>query len=152
MKAFSIDIDESTVLVYGGPVTKHEALSLLVDAVATTGAVDDPQALVRAVLEREAVMSTGIGAGVAIPHVRIPQVSRPCIGIGISHAGIEYDALDNQPVQVIILFAMPAQSQKAYLGLLAQVMVAMKDSDFAAGLMACATPAQVVAYLNQDTP
>ncbi|MBN2308201.1 MAG: PTS sugar transporter subunit IIA [Candidatus Hydrogenedentes bacterium] len=148
MSAFGIDLEAGAVRIYGPGLSKHDALDILVDAVADSGAVMDREAFRRAVRERESVMSTGIGYGVAIPHVRIDPVRRPYIGVGISKDGIDYDTLDNQPVHVVVLFAMPSGSQREYLRLLAQVMTALKVPGFREALTACSTPQEVVDILN----
>jgi mannitol/fructose-specific phosphotransferase system IIA component (Ntr-type) len=93
-------------------------------------------------------MSTGVGSGIAIPHVCIGEVQRPVLGVGISPSGIDFAALDGEPVYIIVLFAMPAGSQKEYLSLLAQVMRALKDSAFREQLIACQTREEAASVLN----
>ncbi len=143
-----IDIDESSVLVYPEAISKHDALDSLVDAVSASGAVDDVDAFREAVHDRERVLSTGIGHGVAIPHVRIDEITRPTLGIGVSAKGIDFDTLDDAPVHVVFMFAMPTGSQKAYLSLLSKVMHAVKKPDFSERLTACTTPAEVLEALS----
>jgi len=150
MSAFGILVPEQVIRVFDRPVSKHEALLELSEAVAATGAVPSADILMQAVQDRESVMSTGIGGGVAIPHVRIDEITRPTISVGISHDGIDYDALDNEPVNLLVLFAMPSGSQREYLGLLASVMGAMKEPAFTTRLLACRTPADAAALLNAD--
>jgi len=150
MSAFGILVPEQVIRVFDRPVSKHEALRQLAEAVAATGAISNADVLVQAIEDRETVMSTGIGGGVAIPHVRIDEVTRPTVSVGISHDGIDYDALDNEPVHLLALFAMPTGSQREYLGLLASVMGAMKEPAFTARLLACRTPAEAAALLNAD--
>src|SRR5690606_18307426 len=113
------------VRVFGRGVSKEEALESMVESMYDAEVVDDREAFRKAIHEREAVMSTGIGSGVAIPHVRINQVKRPAVGIGVSREGIDFDTLDAAPVHIIVLFAMPSGSQREYLGLLAQVMLTL---------------------------
>lgn len=150
MSAFGIQIDERAICVFRDKVTKHDALTQLTEAVTSTGLVSNSGALAKAILERETVMSTGIGSGVAVPHVRIDAVRRPCMGVGIAPRGIDFGAIDNEPVRVVVLFAMPAGSQKEYLTLLSQVMVAMKTPGFIERLLACSAPKDVAALLNAD--
>jgi len=152
MSAFGIDIDARCVRVFNNSkeVGRDEALDTLVDAVASTGAINDVESLRTAIREREESMSTGIGGGVAIPHVRIGAVNRPVIGVGISKTGVDFSAADNKPVHVIVLFAMPPDSNKLYLGLLAQVMVALKAPNFLDRLIASKKPEDVVAILNES--
>mgnify|MGYP002682690257 FL=1 len=68
---------------------------------------------------------------------------KPAISLGISRKGLDFDTLDNQLVHAIVLFAMPAGSQKEYLGLLAQVMTALKQPGFLERLVNCDTPEEV---------
>jgi mannitol/fructose-specific phosphotransferase system IIA component (Ntr-type) len=148
MSAFGIEIPKSQIVFIRGGTSKYDALNQLVDALATNPAITDREALRRAVHEREAVMSTGIGGGVAIPHVRIPEVTQPVVGVGIAPKGLEFQSLDNKPVYVIILFATPQEADKEYLGLLAQVMLALKDKNLYQSLLTCKTPADVARVLN----
>jgi len=150
MSAFGIDIEARCVRVFGDETIRDQALDQLVDAVASTGGISDVESLRTAIREREDSMSTGIGGGVAIPHVRIKSVTRPVIGVGISKKGVDFRAADNKPVHVIVLFAMPPDSNKLYLGLLAQVMVALKAPNFLERLIACGKPQEVVAVLNES--
>jgi mannitol/fructose-specific phosphotransferase system IIA component (Ntr-type) len=152
MSVFGLAIDKSAVCIYPGAVSKHEALDRLVDAIASTGVVNDLDVFRRAVHERESAMSTGIGSGVAIPHVRIEAISTAAMGVGISKEGIDFHTLDQEPAHIIVLFAMPAASQKEYLVLLAQVMTAMKTEGFRDQLGASATADKVVALLNAPAP
>ena len=143
MAAFCIDIDRDRIRVFKEPLSKHDALDRLVDALYATQAISDREAFRKAVYDRESVMSTGIGQGEAIPHVRIEGVLKPAISLGISRKGLDFDTLDNQLVHAIVLFAMPAGSQKEYLGLLAQVMTALKQPGFLERLVNCDTPEEV---------
>src|SRR5512145_2873924 len=65
----------------------------------------DPPALIKALKEREEIMSTGIGFGIAIPHARISSVKRLTFAMGISRRGIPFDSIDGGDVHLIILIA-----------------------------------------------
>ncbi|HRI87366.1 MAG TPA: PTS sugar transporter subunit IIA [Candidatus Hydrogenedentes bacterium] len=148
MNSFGLPIEKEAVIIFQSGITKHEALDQLAEAIANLGVVSDVEKFLHALRERENVMSTGIGSGVAIPHVRIDSITKPTVGIGISHEGIEFNTLDNKPVHIVILFAMPTGSQKEYLGLLAHVMTAMKAPGFRYELGACETQEAVVELLK----
>lgn len=149
MSVFGIEINKACVCIYEPDVTKTEALDKLVDAVGLTDSVSDVETLRKAVHAREAAMSTGIGNGVGIPHVRIDVVRQPTVGVGISKNGIEFGASDGKKVHILVLFAMPTDSNRLYLGLLAQVMVALKVPNFSERLTNCRTPEEVVEVLNE---
>lgn len=148
MKKFGIDILEEQVCFLKEGLSKHDALDVLIRATSQNPAVTNCEVFSRAVFDREAVMSTGIGDGIAIPHVRIPEVTDPTLGVAISKSGVEFDSLDNKPVHVMVLFATPEGSDKEYLGLLAQVMLALRDPSVFELLLNCAEPAEVCALLN----
>jgi len=148
MSIFGAEVSETCILIFDEEVTKDAALDQLVDAVSRTGAVTDREALRTAVQAREDMSSTGIGNGLAIPHVRVDAISEPVVGVGISPAGIDYHAADDRPVHLVVLFAMPSGSGSLYLRLLAQAMLALKSPDFRRRLVACNTPEQAVAILN----
>jgi mannitol/fructose-specific phosphotransferase system IIA component (Ntr-type) len=149
MPAFGLHVDPELVVVLHGKLNKREALDQLVNALAARhDLVSDTDELRKAVFAREEVMSTGIGQGVAIPHVRVDSVKQPTIVIGISKEGIDFDTLDNEPVHILVLFAMPSGSQRVYLGLLAQVMLALKTPGFCEALVSCATPEEVLDLVN----
>lgn len=148
MSAFGIDVDPAAVCIFDQPAVKHDALDALVEAISATSVIDDVEGFRRAVYEREAVMSTGIGSGVAIPHVRSQAVRKPAVGVGLSREGIDFDTLDNQPVNIIVLFAMPAGSQRDYLSLLAQVMLALKASGFRERLLNCESKESAAELVN----
>jgi len=149
MSAFGVQVKEGCVCVFPPGTTKQQCLDQLVDAVAKTDAVKSVEALRQAVYEREAQKSTGIGGGVGIPHVRIDSITEPILGVGVSKNGIDFDADDKQPVRIVILFAMPKDSNKLYLGLLAQVMGALKAPGFSDRLVACGSPEELLAILNE---
>lgn len=150
MSAFGIEIDKKCVCLFRDGETKETALDRMVDGVAKTGAVSDVTALRVAIRERENVRSTGIGSGVAIPHVRIDSMQKPILGIGISRTGVEFSSVDGKPARIIVLFAMPTDSNRLYLRLLAQVMVALKVPNFVERLTAAETEDEVVALLNES--
>ncbi|HIA46582.1 MAG TPA: PTS sugar transporter subunit IIA [Candidatus Hydrogenedentes bacterium] len=130
--------------------SKHDALDTIIEAICAMGVVDNREAFCQALYERESIRSTGF-KGVAIPHVRIDEISEPTVGVGISKAGIDFDSLDNDKVNIVVLFAMPSGSDKEYLGFLAKVMMALRAGDFCDKLLACSTPEEVAIVLaNQE--
>lgn len=148
MSAFGIEIPQSQICIIKGGASKHEALETLIDAVATNPAVTDRTAFAAAVHERESVMSTGIGGGIAIPHVRIPQVTQATLGIAVIPKGLDFGALDNELVSIMVLFATPEGADKEYLGLLAKVMCALRDKGLFDQLVGCRCPADVYQVLQ----
>ena len=148
MFAFGKEIPTNAIRILEEETAKFDALERMIDTVMTTRMVSDRGAFRKALFDREAIRSTGF-RGVAIPHVRIDEILEPTIGVGVSRRGIDFDALDGEPVNVIVLFAMPSGSDKEYLGLLAQVMMSLRTDGFCEQLVACDTSGDVAAVLNQ---
>lgn len=127
--------------------TKDEALIELVDAAATSDAVTDRDALLGAVREREAKLSTGIGLGIAVPHARIEAVSEFVVVVGRHRAGLEFGSIDAKPVHIVVLIAGPREAKTPYLELLAQLSKRLKLEDVRERLRGDAEPEEVVALL-----
>lgn len=101
---------------------KEQALGKLVDVLAASPCIRDKAELAQAILEREKLMSTGIGLGLAVPHVRLESVSELIMAVGISTDGIaDYESLDDKPVHLIFMIAAPAGQHAAYLRLLSVI-------------------------------
>ena len=79
--------------------TKEEVLKEMVTVLGTSPHVKDAPSLLKAILDREKIVSTGIGIGIAVPHVKISSVDDFVVAIGRSHQGVEFDALDGQRVR-----------------------------------------------------
>ena len=95
-------------------VTKDEALQELAAVISRAPEVADGRRLLRAILEREQIMSTGIGLGIAIPHAKIPEVRDFVVGLGKSDAGLEFNSLDGKPVHFVVMIAGPEDQQERY--------------------------------------
>ncbi len=141
-------IEASQIVIIPPGASKHDALDLLIEVLGRNPVISDCEALRQAVYEREAIQSTGLGGGVAVPHVRIPEVTEATIALGIANDGVAFGALDNRPVQIIVLFATPKDAEKTYLSLLAKVMVTLRNRETFAALAACRSPEEALAILK----
>jgi PTS system nitrogen regulatory IIA component len=114
----------------------------------TLGKITDPQEFRKAVLEREALMSTGIGLGVAIPHAKLSCISDFFIITGILKNPVEWDAIDHRPVSIVFLIGGPEDSQGAYLQILARIITLIKQDEKLAMLNAAQTAADINALFS----
>jgi len=128
--------------------TKEEVLRELVDVISRAPQIGDRDELLKAVLEREEIMSTGIGLGIAVPHAKIGSVSDFVIAIGISRKGVEFDSLDNKPVHIVVMIAGPADQQDRYIRILAKVVLALKDPKVRETVLKAETPQEVLRALS----
>ncbi|OHD64499.1 MAG: hypothetical protein A2176_02580 [Spirochaetes bacterium RBG_13_51_14] len=108
---------------------KFKAIEELALVFKDTDVCGDIQSLTKALKEREEIMSTGIGFGIAIPHAKIGTIKEMAFAIGISKAGIDFDSMDGEPVHLVILVAAGEKQHKEYLRLLSNIMsIIKKDS------------------------
>jgi mannitol/fructose-specific phosphotransferase system IIA component (Ntr-type) len=102
-------------------VTKNKVLAEMCRLVSNAPEVTSPDALLRAIKAREAIMSTGIGMGIAIPHAKISSVTDFVMAVGISKDGINYQSLDDLPVYFIILIVASDTQAGDFLKLLGKI-------------------------------
>lgn len=106
---------------------KSENLDQLINLIVKENQVENTEILKETIFTREKLMSTGIGLGIAIPHVRIKGVENIIIAIGINKGGIEdYESLDGAPVKIVIMIIAGEKQHKEYLLLLAQIVKILK--------------------------
>lgn len=109
--------------------TKDAALMELVETLASADEVKNREKVLDAVRERERIVSTGIGLGVAVPHAKIPEVSEFLLAYGRSRDGIDFASIDDRPVHHIVLIVGPPDRQPRYLQFLASVTLTLKRAD-----------------------
>ena len=120
-------LDESRVLILKSS-KKRVALKALIDCLARAPQVKDPRELAEGIFHREQLMSTGIGMGIGVPHVRLDSVESPVMCVGICRNPItDYESLDQGPVRLIIMIAAGKDQHTEYLRLLAYVSSKLKD-------------------------
>lgn len=100
--------------------TKEEALAELLNALVIHGAADLSRegALREAFLEREKVASTGIGNGLAIPHIKSKFADKMTVGVGTSEQGIDFGAHDSEPARIVVMWICPPAETQAHLALM----------------------------------
>jgi len=128
--------------------TKEEALRRLSAVVATSPDVTDGAKLLAAIHEREKIMSTGIGLGIAIPHAKIPSVRDFVVGFAKIDQGIDFNSLDGKPVHFVVMIAGPDHQQERYLQLLARITLKLKDAAVRRRLAEAGTVDEILAALK----
>ena len=109
--------------------TKEAILHELVQVIAQNEHIEDPAEVLRAVREREAVLSTGIGNGVAIPHGKSAAVPELRMAAGITREPVDFDALDGQPVNLFFLLVGPETAAGPHIKALSRISrLVRKDS------------------------
>ncbi|MBI3272987.1 MAG: PTS sugar transporter subunit IIA [Planctomycetes bacterium] len=122
---------------------KPEALREMVDLLRGSGDVPDLEAFHKAIAERERIFSSGIGLGLAVPHAKAPGAKGFVMCLGRSTRGIPFDALDDLPVQLIVLIAMPDLPREQWLKLLSKIALFLKRKETREQILRASGPGQV---------
>ncbi len=115
---------------------KHrwEAIDELLDLLVAKGKISEEnrEAVEVVVKKREKSMSTGIGFGIGIPHASTDLIDEAIGAFGRSAEGVDFEALDNQPVQMVVLFLVPQGQFQKHLHTLADIATLFRDKEFRA--------------------
>ena len=117
-KAISVDLKSRD---------KQSAIKELADLLSTAGEVKNKEELIRILMDRETLGSTGIGQGVGIPHGKSPRVKKLVAALGISKQGVDFESLDGEPVYIFFLLVAPSVSAGPHLKALARISRLLKD-------------------------
>jgi len=132
--------------------TKEGVIREMVESLRAAGAFKnaDPEDIVKAILKRELLGSTGIGRGVAIPHTKHNSVDRLVGTVALSRPGVPFDSLDGEPVHVFVLLISPQDRPGDHLRALENVSRSLRDDGFVRSLRQATTREAVWALLDDQ--
>lgn len=123
--------------------TKDEVIRELAGVLDRAGKLNSLEEYIVAVYEREALGSTGVGMGVAIPHGKSAAVREPAVAFGKSVGGVDFQSIDGTPAHLIFMIAVPASADNQHLRILANLSRMLIHEDFRKGLMEAGSPEDV---------
>lgn len=129
--------------------TKDELLAELVGVLEQGAAVHNPAEVLHAVREREAVLSTGIGNGVAIPHGKTASVSGLALAAGVAPEPVDFDALDGRPVSLFFLLVGSEAAAGQHVKALSRISRMLRNDSFRQRLVDAGTPEEFYAVLSE---
>ena len=128
--------------------TKEAAIDEMITSLVDNGVVTDFDMFKTGIMNREAQTSTGLGDGIAMPHSKNAAVKEPTVLFAKSSAGVDYEALDGQPVYLFFMIAAPDGANDTHLAALAELSKYLLKPGFADQLKKATTPDQVIATFN----
>ncbi len=128
--------------------TKNEIIEELVNIASRSKLVKDKEEVLKAVLEREKLVTTGVGYGVAFPHAKTKAIKGIAIAFGRSKAGIDFDAMDKKPVRLFFMIAAPEDAIGAHLNVMARLSYLMKSEKNRDVLMKISSPKELLELLD----
>ena len=149
MKITDILVREGSIL----DLVSSEKSALLAELAGALAAHEkqlDLESLIRVLREREALQSTGIGEGVAIPHGKVSGLDRLMATFGRSQAGVDFDSIDGRPTQLFFLLVVPEQSGGQHLKALARISRFLRDPTFRSRLLRAGDLDEIFRAIEQE--
>ncbi|MFH1856229.1 MAG: PTS sugar transporter subunit IIA [Candidatus Omnitrophota bacterium] len=140
-KAISADLKSST---------KKEIIEELINLLVKTGEIKDKAQIVKILLERESLGSTGIGQGIAIPHGKSDKVKKLVAAFGISKEGVDFESLDGEPVYIFFLLIAPLDSAGPHLKALARISKLLRDRFFRETLRNAESEKELIEIIKRE--
>ena len=130
--------------------TKKGVLKELVDCITKKELEIDGNDLLRVLLEREELGSTGIGDGIAIPHGKVKNIQNLMVSFGRSLGGVDFQSMDGKPTHIIFLLIAPENSAGIHLKALARLSRLLKDSRFRKNIMEADSSQEIYDLIAQE--
>lgn len=145
-------LSKKAILVDIKSTKKNEVIEALVGALVNGGDIEKSyqNKLIEALMTREALGSTAIGQGVAIPHAKSECVKKLVAAFGLSKKGVDFDSLDGEPVHIFFLLVAPQDSAGPHLKALARISRLLKDKYFRDSLKACEDDQSTIKIISQE--
>lgn len=128
-------LSKESIMLNSTPKTKSEAIDMLVDLQVKSGKIADKAEYKKGILAREQMSSTAVGEGIAIPHAKSTAVKAPSLAAMTVPSGVDYEALDEEPSNLLFMIAAPNDGD-VHLEVLSRLMTILMDEDFRAKLIA----------------
>ena len=128
---------------------KDEAFEELADVFCEASHLNIREEILEAIRDRERKMSTGIRKGIAVPHGKVASIGKVYGVLGISRQGIDYDALDDQPVYLLFMILSPQTESELHLRILKRLAEMLENPDFFTDLAAQNDPAAASAIIRK---
>ena len=143
-------LEEDNIVLDLKAANKKKVIEELAEVIASSNPFLDKDSLVRVLLERERLGSTGIGDGVAIPHGKFQGVEEPIISFGRSLKGLDFESMDGEPVFLFFLLVAPESSASMHLKALARIAKILKNGALRKRLMEVSTRKEIYETIVQD--
>lgn len=142
-------LDVRSIRLDGVANDKADVLNQMVELMSKSGKINDVETYRKGVFAREEEGTTGIGEGIAIPHCKSKAVSKPGLAAMVVPDGVEYDALDGAPVNLLFLIAAPDTKENVHLDVLSKLSVLLMNEDFTNGLKNAKSVAEFLTVIDR---
>lgn len=143
-------LNEDNVLLDVEAKDKYELIDKLIDVAAKSGKIIDKEKVRNCVYEREKILSTGVGKGFAVPHGKTDAVSDIVLAFAITKEPLDYEALDNQPVRLVMLMVGKDSLVSSHIKLLSRISRLMNNDEFRENLLNAKTKQEVLEIFRKE--
>lgn len=141
--------DENLIVFDLKASSKEAVIEELVDLINVSNMVSEKDMLLKDIKDREELVTTGIGYGVAFPHAKTKSVKGIVIAFGRSNEGIDFEAIDHKPVNLFFIIAAPEDAIGAHLNVMSRLSYLMKSEENRQTLMTVTSPGEVLELIDQ---
>lgn len=138
----------SDLIFFFDSTSRDQALSRLVDLISEKSNLKNKDLFLQAVMDREKIVSTGIGMGIAIPHAKLSCYNHFFIAVGLLKKAVDWNALDEAPVKLIFMIGGPDDKQTEYLQILSRLTQFLRNEDHRQQLLTLRDPAAMLALFR----
>lgn len=136
-------LDESTILANLEIENKKELLNELIELLKPEVSNEQLNEIRKAVFEREDIMSTGVGKGLAIPHGKAKNIEKNYASFALLKEPVAYESVDEEPVRIVFLLVGPDSKNNIHIKLLSRISRLMNSSEFRNKLMKCESASEI---------
>lgn len=142
-------LSEKTISIDIKAASKEDVIKQAVKLVSASGAIKDVSVYEKGVFKREEESTTGIGEGIAIPHCKSEVVAKPALAAMVIPEGVDYDALDGEPVHLLFLIAAPNSEDNVHLDVLARLSEMLMNDEFKNALLAAKSKKEFLEVIDK---
>ncbi len=143
-------LNEDNILLDVEAKDKYELIDKLIDVVTNSGKVLDKEKVRNCVYEREKILSTGVGKGFAVPHGKTDAVTDIVLAFAITKEPLDYEALDKQPVRLVLLMVGKDSLVSSHIKLLSRISRLMNNDEFRENLLNAKTKQEVLEIFRKE--
>jgi fructose-specific phosphotransferase system IIA component len=130
--------------------TRDECIKELIDKLVETNTIKNESTVFDAVLEREKIMTTGVGNGIAIPHCKHDDSPEFAVCLGVQSRGVDFQSIDQNPVKIVFLLVGPVNNPGLHIKLLSRISRLMSNEELRQQLLSCENDQEAFELIHEE--
>ncbi|HGY55676.1 MAG TPA: PTS sugar transporter subunit IIA [Caldithrix abyssi] len=143
-------LKESHVLMPLKSDERDDAIRALIDILDQNQLLSDKEKAFQAVLEREKIMTTGVGNGIAIPHCKDSSCPNFAVALGLHPKGVDFHSLDKKKAKIVFLLVGPENNPGMHIKLLSRISRLMSNEELREQIISCKKPEEVIEIIQEE--